>query len=155
MFKRTQITPIKPLNIMTNNPWSGLTPENNKIWEQLEDEYVPKTGKAETIGGEILRAMDRIIYRFYNDGDMVGVNYGNTTCNGSDRYLCNVVPGYVTLDQFYEGQEKEYENQMLKDHRLVFTYLMNNKEVFEQPNTVDSREISEEDIRREHQSFDD
>ena len=140
---------------MANNSWSGLTPENDKIWEQLWDEYVPSMGTAETVGGEILRAMSRIIYRFYNDGDMVGVGYGNETCNSSDRYLCDVVPDYVTLDQFYECQEKEYENQMLKNHRLVFSYLMNNKEVFEQLNTTDSREASEEDLRRERQSYDD
>ena len=140
---------------MANNTWSGLTLEQDQIWEQLWNEHVPTSGTASTVGGEILRAMSRIIYRFYNDGDMVGVGYGNETCNSSDRYLLSVVPDYVTLDQFYECQEKEYENQMLKNHRLVFAYLTNNKEVFEQPNTTDSREASDEDLRRERQSYDD
>ena len=38
----------------------------------LFDKYVPVSGKAETIGGEIVRAISRITYRFYNDGDVVG-----------------------------------------------------------------------------------
>lgn len=140
---------------MANNTWSGLTLEQDQIWENLWNEYVPMSGTAETVGGEILRAMSRIIYRFYNDGDMVGVGYGNETCNSSDRYLTNVVPEYVTLDQFYECQEKEYENQMLKDHRIVFAYLRENPQLFEQQNTIDSREASDEDYRRERQSYDD
>ena len=77
---------------MANNTWSGLTLEQDQIWEQLCNEHVPTSGMASTVGGEILRAMSRIIYRFYNDGDMVGVGYGNETCNSSDRYLLSVVP---------------------------------------------------------------
>lgn len=55
---------------MANNTWSGLTLEQDQIWEQLWNKYVPASGTAETIGGEILRAMSRIIYRFYNDGEL-------------------------------------------------------------------------------------
>lgn len=133
---------------MANNTWSGLTLEQDQIWERLWNEYVPVSGTAETIGGEILRAMSRIIYRYYNDGDMVGVGYGNETCNSSNRYLCEVVPDYVTLDQFYETQETEYENQMLKNHRTVFAYLQANPYLFTEKNNADSREASEEDYRR-------
>ena len=132
-----------------NTTWSGLSPENDKIWEELFDKYVPAMGIAETVGGEILRAMTRILYRFYNDGDMVGVGYGNETVNSSDRYLESIVPNYVTLDQFYECQEKEYENQMLKNHRLVFNYLQGEgKGTFDLPNTFNSREASREDYDR-------
>lgn len=142
---------------MTNNTWSGLTLEQDQIWENLWDKYVPSSGAAETIGGEILRAMSRIIYRFYNDGDMVGVGYGNETCNSSDRYLCNTIPDYVTLDQFYESQEKEYENQMLKDHRIVFAYLQKNPYLFGEKNNFDSREANDEDYRRgrEYEDYED
>ena len=133
---------------MAHDTWSGLTLEQDQIWESLWDKYVPSMGMAETVGGEILRAMSRIIYRFFNDGDMVGVGYGNETCNSSDRYLCGVVPEYVTLDQFYESQETEYEDQMFRDHRIVFAYLQANPQVFETTNTIDSRDADEDDYRR-------
>ena len=139
---------------MANNTWSGLTLEQDQIWESLWNEYVPMSGTAETIGGEILRAMSRIIYRFYNDGDMVGVGYGNETCNSSDRYLETVVPNYISLDQFNEAQETEYETLMLKNHRTVFAFLQQNPSIFKIQNATDSREASEEDYRREREQED-
>ena len=39
----------------------------NKLFKEL----VPETGKADSLAGELVRAMSRIAYRFYNDGDMV------------------------------------------------------------------------------------
>ena len=51
----------------------------------LFEELVPASGKADTVAGEIIRAVSRIIYRNYNDGDHVGVGYGNETCNPVSR----------------------------------------------------------------------
>lgn len=134
---------------MAHNTWSGLTLEQDQIWEQLWDEYVPVSGMASTTGGEILRAMSRIIYRFYNDGDMVGVGYGNETVNSSDRYLTDVVPEYKTLDDGYtEYSETAYEKHMLENHRKVFNYLQKTPKLFKEENTIDSRDGSEEDYRR-------
>ena len=44
----------------------------NKLFKEL----VPETGKADSLAGELVRAMSRIAYRFYNDGDMVNIAYG-------------------------------------------------------------------------------
>lgn len=55
--------------------------------EALYEELVPSMGKADTEAGEILRALGRIRYRYYNDGDMIGLDYGNETCNAPARYL--------------------------------------------------------------------
>ena len=51
------------------------------------EELVPPTGKADTLAGEIVRAICRIGYRNWNDGDHIGVGYGNETCNAAARYL--------------------------------------------------------------------
>lgn len=43
-----------------------------EISERLEKvrlELVPAGGKADTLEGETLRAFDRVVYRYYNDGD--------------------------------------------------------------------------------------
>lgn len=138
---------------MANTSWSGLTPENDRIWDSLFEEYVPSCGKANTIGGEILRAMTRIIYRYYNDGDMAGVGYGNRTVNSSDRYLSYVVPNYRLLDgDFTEGDDDSYEEAMLNNHRTVFDYLQGDgRLLLEVKNTFDSRDSSEEDLMRERE----
>ena len=57
-----------------------------KINEKFE-RLVPTTGKADTVAGEIVRAMCRIGYRWNNDGDMIGQGYGKETCNPAARFL--------------------------------------------------------------------
>lgn len=54
---------------------------------KLFDELVPPTGKAESLAGEIVRAISRIGYRFVNDGDHLGISYGKETCNPAGRFL--------------------------------------------------------------------
>lgn len=59
----------------------------SKKMDELFDELVPSCGKAETEAGEIVRAFSRIAYRYFNDGDKLGIGYGNETCNAAGRYL--------------------------------------------------------------------
>jgi hypothetical protein len=59
----------------------------NKRLSELFKELVPFSGKADTVKGELVRAVNRIGYRFYNDGDLLGVGYGNETCNAAGRYI--------------------------------------------------------------------
>ena len=54
---------------------------------ELFEELVPASGKAPTVAGEIVRAINRISYRNWNDGDHIGVGYGQETCNPAARYL--------------------------------------------------------------------
>lgn len=49
--------------------------------------YLPVSGKADSLAGELIRAINRIAYRFYNDGDQVGIGYGKETCNPAARFL--------------------------------------------------------------------
>lgn len=45
-----------------------MTKNEDRI-NELFKELVPDTGKADSLAGELVRAMSRIGYRFYNDGD--------------------------------------------------------------------------------------
>lgn len=63
-----------------------MTATEKKLGELFE-ELVPASGKAPTVAGEIVRAMNRISYRNWNDGDHIGVGYGRETCNPAARYL--------------------------------------------------------------------
>ena len=61
--------------------------KNEERINKLFKELVPETGKANSLAGELIRAMSRIAYRFYNDGDQVGMGYGKETCNPAARFL--------------------------------------------------------------------
>lgn len=68
--------------------------KDNKVFDELTRKYMPASDAADTVGGEILRAVNRLIYRFYNDGDRLGEGYGCRTCNFAARYLINIDKAY-------------------------------------------------------------
>lgn len=61
--------------------------KNEERIEKLFEELVPEIGKCDSVAGEMVRAVSRIGYRYYNDGDKIGLDYGNETCNAPARYL--------------------------------------------------------------------
>lgn len=113
------------------------------LLDDLREKYLPDSGKADTVGGEIIRALDRLLYRFYKCGDTVGEGYGIETCNSSYRYLVAHVPECPDLPD-YHGEEV-YENFLTELLEATVDYLKNNSRVFEKENTEDSREVSRED----------
>lgn len=87
----------------------------NKI-NDLHDELVPVSGKSESRAGELVRAACRIGYRFFNDGDMIGVGYGKETCNPAARFLLrrgsNAVAGAIDELLDWNWNEDEYEDRL-------------------------------------------
>ena len=63
-----------------------LTENDNRL-NQLFKELVPRSGKADCLAGELVRATCRIGYRYFNDGDRIGIGYGKETCNAAARFL--------------------------------------------------------------------
>lgn len=53
----------------------------------LYDKHVPKEGEAETILGELVRAVNRIVWRNWNDGDVAGMGYGKETVDPAIRFM--------------------------------------------------------------------
>ena len=66
--------------------------KNDERLNALFEELVPMEGKAESLAGELARATSRIGYRFYNDGDHLGIGYGKETCNPAGRFLIKKAP---------------------------------------------------------------
>lgn len=56
----------------------------------LFHEYVPSSGKSDTLGGEIIRAVNKIEYRWYNDGDVYFTGYGKETCGPAAKFLVSI-----------------------------------------------------------------
>lgn len=65
----------------------GMWTKYVKELSDLFDELVPVKGKADGKAGEIIRAVNRIIYRYFNDGDQIGIGYGRETVNSPARFL--------------------------------------------------------------------
>ena len=57
--------------------------------EPLYDKLVAGMGKSDTVEGEMLRAINRIAYRFYNDGDKYFEGYGTETAGPAHSFLVN------------------------------------------------------------------
>jgi hypothetical protein len=61
-------------------------------FQKLFARLVPKSGPCETLEGEFLRAVGRVQYRFYNDGDWWNCEYGAETVGPCVAFLINKVP---------------------------------------------------------------
>jgi hypothetical protein len=130
-----------------NSKYDQIEELSNSI-EPLRDKYVPHMGAAETLGGEIIRALDRITYRYYNDGDKVDEGYGIETVNSSFRFLRSVLPYVVRKIANIELtilDDDEYEERLANLWTVTLDYLNKNLDVFEIPNLDDSRIMSEEE----------
>lgn len=117
--------------------WGHLSETDNAKFEELCDKYVPAWGKANTLGGEILRAINRIVYRYYNDGDTIDWYYGGdyNLLRACDTFLNMYCPAYYSLSNI---NELEYEKNLCDRLKKVFDYLVANPNVFEIANTIDS-----------------
>lgn len=125
--------------------WGGLNKADNEFHDAMYDRYVPACGKAKTLGGEILRAINRIIYKFYNDGDTVAY-YRSSSYNhsyGAELFLEKKVPGYIPMREItgdYKFEEAAHKNLV-----LIVDYLRKNPALFEVENIEDFLDLSPEE----------
>lgn len=108
--------------------------ESAKEINGLFDKYVPVTGKAETLGGEIVRAVCRIGYRWLNDGDQLGIGYGRETVNPAGRMLesvCDEATGRAVMDAWGVEDEDLYGERVDQILDAVAAYLRENPGLFQ------------------------
>ena len=103
--------------------------ELDRINNELFDKLVPASGKAETIGGEMLRAINRLIYRYYNDGDIVIQGYGIETCMSSYLFLEDNLSelGLIKLDWKRHWEDERIDPKQAAWNELAFNYSENDK----------------------------
>ena len=82
--------------------------------EPLYDELVAGSGKSDTVEGEMLRAINRIVYRYYNDGDEYHTGYGTETAGPAHSYLVNANHPLRSLVSTLFSKGTNYE-QTIKD----------------------------------------
>jgi len=105
------------------------TVDAEKDSEILFNALVPGRGNADNLGGELLRAAERIAYRYYNDGDMAGERYGRETVNPAVRYMVFAVrsttsPLYSIVKDFYRFVERSYVNVSDKEYEFMVMQLL-------------------------------
>ena len=121
----------------------------NELFEQL----VPASGKAPTVAGEIVRAISRIGYRNYNDGDHLGIGYGRETCNPAGRYLaakCSREVACLVGDAWGIINDGLYEVALAQLEAGVLIYLDQHPELKTTANTEDMW-----DYRNQYEDVDD
>ena len=117
-----------------------MTEEQKKEWAAMEDRLMPGMGKAETVAGEIIRAVDRIWYRWWNDGDKINVGYGKETCNGTARYL-EKIRGTDFPVEIWGGRLNDDEYTKFTDGLVdeMYAFIKAHPELETTPNSEDSR----------------
>jgi hypothetical protein len=118
---------------------SWLPQELENRNETLYSKLVPFMGKCDTVEGETLRAINRIVYRRYNDGDCFYEGYGTETCGPAHAYLVGVSPVRAKLRPiFEEAINGDYEGSLNKALAVVLDWIEGQSEYA--PNSVDMLE---------------
>ena len=128
-----------------------MTEAEKNEWAAMEKRLMPPSGKAETVAGEIIRAADRIHYRWWNDGDKINVGYGKETCNGTARYLEKIrdaeFPAEVWNGSLGEDAYTDFTERLVAE---MFAFIKARPELETTPNTDDSRmDFIDDDLDRD------
>ena len=71
---------------------SEMTGNIDDILDAVYDFLVPQSGKCDSVAGELVRAIMRVMYRDWNDGDVFYDGYGRETCLPSVAYIIEQFP---------------------------------------------------------------
>lgn len=105
---------------------------NEKRNDELFHKLVPSVGSADTTAGEMLRAVNRIAYRFENNGDRIGIASGKEYCNPAARYLAREGNALIRanaewlLNHPYETNDEEYKAMIDTLVRNVIDFIDSN-----------------------------
>lgn len=117
-----------------------------ELREVIFDALVPNSGKADTIAGEMIRAVNRIGYRYFNDGDVYFAGYGLETAGSSAIYLSKISKALETLlVRLYPenylvsaSAEKSYKNFITTLETRIIKMIQSSPELILKRNTVNS-----------------
>ena len=128
------------------------------IMNKLHELLVPESGEAETVAGELVRAMMRILYRDWNDGDKFFAGYGLETCGGSAEFLLDKgfdrVAAIVEDGMRYMDNDDAYTEAINELANDVIQYINNNPDCVGELNEVDSREYDYDFIEENQPMYD-
>ena len=152
-----------------NNNLAEGKPLNEFVGKELEDrnealydDLVPGDGKADTVQGEMLRAINRIVYRYYNDGDEYHTGYGTETAGPAHSYLVNANHPLRSLVStlFKDGTNYEQTIKDVLDAILDHIesrrgkYAPNSEDMFDYEPEFEDNEFEEDDYDDYYDDYD-
>jgi hypothetical protein len=101
-----------------------------KDFQTLADELMPMRGNCETLEGEVIRALCKIRYRYFNDGDYPTIGYGIETCGYALVFLEQEAPKHIAemAKQLEETANEPYE-KVLEQLENAITAWVNNQQL--------------------------
>ncbi len=112
---------------------------------------VPSSGPADSQAGELVRAMMRLLYRDFNDGDVFYEGYGLETCANAAQYLCNEIGApiidIVETTANKQATSSEYTRALEEMSGIVIDTLIDNPQLFDTPNDSDYQDTDISDIK--------
>lgn len=145
-FNRFDLITIRKIfkaDFMTKEQCITKFKDVDDLLGELFDLYVPNMGAANTIGGECVRALNRVVYRYYNDGDITGHGYGVETVSNQLGYLVKLISDVsdIAADLIsYTDCCPGYVNALDDLIYKTLSCLFNNSDLFDIANTEDSNE---------------
>ena len=111
--------------------------DTNSLMSALFDEFVPDSGACDNLGAELIRAIERIRYRDYNDGDFYYKGYGLETCGPCAAFIADY--SNETLEdeiidiasKNYSDYDSDYYTRDLEQlARQIVEFLSHNPDIF-------------------------
>lgn len=129
------------------------------ILDMLFEALVPPEGKCETVAGEMVRAMMRLLYRDYNDGDKFYEGYGLETCASSAAYLMDrgfdgMFMEIMEESHRYDNNDEAYTVALLDIADAVVRELADNEDLFVTSNEEDSRDFDASEVEDNQPRYD-
>lgn len=137
--------------------------DKTKALDILFDALVPTEGKCDTVAGEIVRALMRVVARYYNDGDYFFMGYGLETAAPGIAHLQNRYEDIISdadaiaktyADYLDDKQlEKDYEKFLDDLIYAVIEDIQNNPDLLVEPNSTDYLKADTDEIEDNQPRF--
>ena len=138
---------------MENTYWNHqgrLQKEYDELWARL----VPAEGPAATKAGEALRAMSRLYYRWYNDGDKIERSMTEWATRASAARAFNYLHGFRDAASGFTAQdlvenlldaytEEQYEEALEKMADAIIEWAAKTPDVPNEDDFLDDRFLGE------------
>ena len=124
-------------------------------FEHLFDTLVPNNGKCDTLAGELLRAINRIEYRWFNDGDRFNEDYGIETCGQPAYFLAHYIyeeedeaPFWnILLNVDTDGNDEKYDEMIEELKNKAVEFLKAHQELLA-TETSDMYDVNSRDVEK-------
>jgi hypothetical protein len=126
----------------------------------LFDRLVPETSSAGTVAGELIRAMMKVLYRDYNDGDVFYTGYGLETCAPAMEYIKDTLNS-SDLDDYLDSiaqqglQDDAYTESLQEVAARVINYIRDNLVKCFKPSNDDYLDYDGEYFKRNQPRYED